>query len=226
MTEAAANVVAGCRVLGGEEAGDPVWGHVSVRDPDGRGAWIKAGARGFSEVASEDVVLVSFDGELLAGTARVPREYPLHTEILRARDDVNSVVHTHSPHAIALAATGQELHAFSNAAGPFAGGVPRFTRAVGLIDTPELGSELATALGAARAAFMTGHGAVTAGSSVGVAVVTAVLLERACHLQLVVNGAGGLASDLADPGDRYAHTAADHYMLRTWEYLLRQVARD
>jgi len=221
----AAAVVSGCRVLGAQDMGDPVWGHVSVRDPDGRGLWLKAGPKGFDEVREPDVILIDFNGERLIGEHRVPLEYPLHSEILRSRPDVGSVVHAHPPHAIALAATGLRLQAFSNAAGPFAAGVPVYERPVGLIDTAPLGTELAESLGDARALFLTGHGILTTGSSVATAVVTAILLERASQLQLLAAAAGGVAAELADPGARYAHTESEMYMTRTWEYLLRQVAR-
>jgi ribulose-5-phosphate 4-epimerase/fuculose-1-phosphate aldolase len=221
-TSPESDVVAGCRVLGAQDVGDPVWGHVSLRDADGRGAWIKAGPLAFDEVTTRDVVLVDFDGNVLSGQHRAPLEYPLHTEILRLRADVNSVVHAHPPYSIALGATGQRLQVFSNAAGPFAAGVPRYTRPVGLIDSSELGVELAECLGDARAALMAGHGVVTAGTSVGAAVSTAILLERACHLHLTVAAVGGLDPALADPGDRYRHTSSEQYLMRTWEYLLRQ----
>jgi ribulose-5-phosphate 4-epimerase/fuculose-1-phosphate aldolase len=224
ITSPESDVVDGCRVLGTQDVGDPVWGHVSLRDVHGRGAWIKAGPLGFDEATAEDVVLVDFDGNVLSGHHRVPLEYPLHTEILRLRADVNSVVHVHPPYSIALGATGQRLQVFSNAAGPFAAGVPRYTRPVGLIDSSDLGVELAECLGGARAALMAGHGVVTVGASVGSSVSAAILLERACHLHLTVASAGGLDPTLADPGDRYRHTTSEQYLLRTWEYLLRSVA--
>lgn len=223
-TSPESQILDGCRVLGTQDVGDPVWGHVSIRDPDGRGVWLKAGPLGFDEVTANDVVLVGFDGGVLAGRHRAPLEYPLHTEILRRRADVNSVVHVHPPHSIARGATGQRLQVFSNAAGPFAGGVPRYTRPVGLIDSAELGAELADCLGQARATLMAGHGVVTAGASVGSAVTTAILLERACQLHLAVAAAGGLDPALADPGERYRHTASEPYVMRTWEYLLRSAA--
>jgi len=173
-----------------------VWGHVSRRDPDGRGAWIKGGPRGFDEVSDADVVFIDFDGRRLSGPIDTPpREYPLHTEILRSRGDVMSVVHVHPPHAIALAATGAPLQVFSNA----------------------------ECLGQARAVFLVGHGIVTVGASVAVAVMTALLLERACRLQLLAAAGGGIAPALEQPGRRYEHTESDAYMLRSWEHLLRRV---
>lgn len=219
----ATQVVDGCHVLGATDPGDPVWGHVSLRDADAGGVWIKAGPLGFDEISEDDVVLIDFDGNVLAGTHAVPLEYPLHTEILRARPEINSVVHAHPPYAIALSATGRQLRAFSNAAGPFVHGVPRYERAVGLIDTQELGIELARALDTAAVAFMVGHGIVSVGSGVATSVTTAILLERACRLQLLADDAGGISDSLIEPGGRYVHTESDRYLLRSWDYMLRGV---
>jgi ribulose-5-phosphate 4-epimerase/fuculose-1-phosphate aldolase len=184
--------------------------------------WVKAGPRGFEEVGDDDAVLIDLDGRCLAGQHRVPLEYPLHTEVLRARREVGSVVHVHPPYAIALAATGRPLHAFSNGAGPFAGGVPRFEREVGLVDTPELGAEVADCLGQSRAVFLVGHGVLTVGSSVATAVMTTLLLEHACRLELLAAAGGGVLPALEQPGRRYAHTESETYMLRSWAHLLRR----
>jgi L-ribulose-5-phosphate 4-epimerase len=219
----AGDIVTGCRVLGSADHGDPVWGHVSRRDQGERGVWLKAGGQGFDEVAEDDIILIDFEGSPLAGSLSAPLEYPLHTEILRARADVGSVVHCHPPCAIALAAAGQPLHAFSNSAGMFAAGVPRFERTVGLINTAELGAAVAECLGDSRALFLVGHGIVTVGSSVATAVMNAVLLERACRLQILATAAGGVAAAMQQPGRRYAHAESDAYLLRSWDYLVRQL---
>jgi ribulose-5-phosphate 4-epimerase/fuculose-1-phosphate aldolase len=184
---------------------------------------MKAGPQGFDEVTESDVILLDFDGGRLSGDHTVPFEYPLHTEILRARADVGSVVHVHSPYATAFGVTGQPFYAFSNGAGPFArDGVPRFERAVGLINSPELGAELARSLGAARAALLVAHGTVAVGSSVATSVMTAILLERACRLQVLATAAGGLAPAYRNPGERYVHAESDRYLMRSWDYLLRR----
>ena len=78
-------VVTACRVLGDNDLGDMVWGHVSVRDPDGRGIWMKPHMYGFEEIEREQVLLVTFDGDVLEGKGRRHGEYPIHTEIMRAR---------------------------------------------------------------------------------------------------------------------------------------------
>ena len=91
------------RALGAGGQSDMVWGHASVRDPGGRGVWMKAASWGFEEIGPDQVVLVSPDGDVLDGAGRRHIEYPIHTQVMLARDDVNAVVHTHPPAACAFA---------------------------------------------------------------------------------------------------------------------------
>ena len=44
---ALALAVDGCRALAAAGQADMVWGHPSVRDPEGRGVWMKASGWGF-----------------------------------------------------------------------------------------------------------------------------------------------------------------------------------
>jgi len=92
------------RALAAAGQADMVWGHASVRDPDGRGAWMKSAGWGLEEVDPGKVVLVGPDGSVLEGAGPRHIEYPIHAEIMAARPDVGSVVHTHSPAACAFAA--------------------------------------------------------------------------------------------------------------------------
>src|SRR5687768_13397120 len=124
----------GCRVLGEAGQGDLIWGHVSARDPEGRGVWMKASGLGLGEVGPADVVLVSWDGEVLAGEGRRHAEYPIHTEVIRRRDDVGSVIHTHSPAAVALGALDVPLRPISHEANLFVpDDLARFTATADLI---------------------------------------------------------------------------------------------
>lgn len=172
---------------------DMVWGHASIRDPEGRGVWMKASEWGFEEVTDERVVLVSPEGEVLAGSAKRHIEYPIHTELMAARSDVNSVVHTHAPAATAFAALAVPLKAISHDAVPFADpDVPRFTLTGALIRSRELGQALAETIGDAAGCLIPRHGLVTVGEDAATAVMRAVLLERACRVQLTAMAAGAL----------------------------------
>src|SRR4051794_6282332 len=110
MTNAIRDLVAtSSQVLASEGHGDLIWGHASARDPQGRGVWIKSAEWGLEEVTADHVHLVDGDGTVLAGEGKRHSEFPIHTEIMATRSDVGGVVHTHSPNAVALAATEQPL---------------------------------------------------------------------------------------------------------------------
>ena len=197
MTEDLRELVSlGCRVLGDAGQGDLIWGHVSARDAEGRGVWMKASGLGFEEVRPEDVILVSWDGEVLAGKGRRHAEYPIHTEVMRRRGDVGSVIHTHSPAAVALGSLGVPLRPISHEANLF---VPedlaRFTLTTDLILTAGLGEQVADgARATATPACWSTTGSSSPRADVPTATVTAYLLDRACQMQLTAMAAGELAS--------------------------------
>ena len=121
-----------------------VWGHASVRDPGGRGAWMKSAGWGLEEIDGEKVILVGPDGSVRDGTGSRHIEYPIHTEIMAARPDVGSVVHTHSRAANEFAALDVPLRPLDHAGSLFCyPDIPRFTLTGGLIKTQALGATLA-----------------------------------------------------------------------------------
>jgi L-fuculose-phosphate aldolase len=60
-------------------------------------------------LSPEDICLVDMAGDQLAGRKPRSSEVLLHLEILRARPDVQSVVHCHPPHATAFAVTREPI---------------------------------------------------------------------------------------------------------------------
>lgn len=222
-------VALGCRILGANGHDDYVWGHVSARDPLGRGIWMKASTFGFEEITPDRVILVSFDGDVLDGAAPRHSEWPIHTEVMRARGDVGSVVHSHPPYCIAMGASGQPMRPVSHAGTLFVPpDVPRFTKTAELIVTPELGLDVAGQLGVGHALFLVNHGIVTAGKDVRDAVIRAVLLEKAARQQLLVHAFGGPERWSPDPESlRKRETVwAEHHLVMLWEYLTRRLEVD
>jgi len=222
--EAIALVVQGSRALAAAGQSDMVWGHASVRDPQGRGAWMKASGWGFEEIDEAKVVLVSPQGEVLHGTGRRHIEYPIHTEIMARRGEVGAVVHTHSDAANAFAALDVPLRPLNHAGSLFSyPDVPRFTLTGGLISTNELGQALAEALGSAPACLMPQHGLVATGKDLPEAVMTALLLDRACRTQLTAMAAGPLTrwGSEEDTVAKRAVVWSDSQLRAGWEYLVR-----
>jgi ribulose-5-phosphate 4-epimerase/fuculose-1-phosphate aldolase len=215
------------RALASAGQADMVWGHASVRDPAGRGAWMKSAGWGLEEIDASRIALVSPDGEVAGGTGPRHIEYPIHTEIMAARPDVGSVVHTHSPAANEFAALDVPLLALDHAGSLFCyPDIPRFTLTGGLIKTRNLGAALAGLLGEARACLMPQHGIVAVGHDAPTAVMTAVLLDRACRTQLTAMAAGPLRrwGGEQDTVAKRADVWSDRQMQAGWQYLLRRSA--
>jgi ribulose-5-phosphate 4-epimerase/fuculose-1-phosphate aldolase len=223
--EAIALAVDGCRVLTTAGQSDMVWGHPSVRDPDGRGIWMKCSGWGFEEIDASRIVLVNTAGSVLAGSGPRHIEYPIHTEIMAARPEVGAVVHTHSAAACALAALDVPVRPLDHAGSLFCyPEIPRFTLTGGLIKTRALGQALAEALGDAVACLLPQHGIVTVGADMAAAVMTAVLLDRACRTQLTAMAAGPLRrwGGEEDTVAKRADVWSPGQLRAGYEYLLRQ----
>jgi len=225
VDELRAEVALGCRILDREDLGDFVWGHVSARDPDGRGVWMKAASWGFDEIGPGQVILVSWNGDVLEGDGKRHSEYAIHTELMRARDDVSSVVHTHAPWSIAFASTSEPLRPVSHDGTLFVPpDIARFTKTGDLILTAELGRDLAATVGDRNAALMVHHGVVTCGADVPNAVMTAVFLERACRTNLRALAAGGPKSWSSDE-EALAKREHVYSAQMAWNYLARRLGR-
>jgi L-fuculose-phosphate aldolase len=217
-------VALGCRILGVEDQGDFVWGHVSARDPDGRGIWMKAAGWGFDEMEAEHVILVSWDGDVLEGDGRRHFEHPIHSELMRARPDVQSVVHTHAPWAVSFASTAEPLRPVSHEGTLFVPpDVARFTQTGDLIVSPALGADLARTVGDRNAALMVHHGIVTCGPDVPTAVFNAVFLERACRANMRALMAGG-PKTWSNDVEALAKREHVYSPQAAWDYFARRFA--
>jgi L-ribulose-5-phosphate 4-epimerase len=219
-------VARGCNILGANGHDDYVWGHVSARDPGGRGIWMKAATYGFEEITADHVILVSFDGEVLDGAHPRHSEWPIHTEILRARPEVNAVVHSHPAHSIAVGAAGKPLRPLSHAGTLFVPpDLPRFTKTADLIITPEMGRDVAGELGGQSAMLLVNHGIVTTGKDIRDAVIRAVLLEKAAHQQVLTYALGEPVhwSDDAEALAKRETVWAEQHLVMLWEYLSRTI---
>jgi ribulose-5-phosphate 4-epimerase/fuculose-1-phosphate aldolase len=134
-------------------------------------------------------------------------------------------VHTHSDAANAFSALDVPLRPLSHAGSLFSyPDVPRFTLTGGLIRSRELGQSLADALGEAPACLIPQHGLVAVGPDLPAAVMTAVLLDRACRTQLTAMAAGSLArwGSEEDTVAKRAEVWSESQMRAGWDYLVRK----
>lgn len=180
-----------CRILAMEGHNDMSLGHMSFRDPQGRGLWLKRAQRGLDEIqGSSDFILIDFDGKQLENAGFCHSEWPIHSEIMRARADVNVVGHTHAYYSVLFSAAEQELQPLNHEGANIAGNLAHFDLTAGLINTKELGVALAQSLGKASVVLMKNHGITFVGASPEEATLYGVYMERACKAQIEIAATG------------------------------------
>ncbi len=164
--------------------GDATLGHVSGRPKGANDFWIKRAGIGLEEVHSRDVVLVNLNGRKRSGNGRLHVEIPLHSEIYRARAEVGGIVHVHPLCATIIGSSRKSLRPLTHEGVLFAD-APQFRKTSNIISTPALGRAVARALSRHRVLFLSNHGVVVVGQDPEEACVLTILLERACHVQLL-----------------------------------------
>ncbi len=172
-----ADLVIANHVLAHENVVDG-FGHVSVRDPQNAERYRLARSMAPALVTEADIMTYDLDSNPLDANGRASYlERFIHGAIYKARSDVHSVVHAHTPSVIPFAASSVRLRPIYHMASFLGAGVPVFEiRDAGgpatdmLVKTNALGDALARTLGTANVALMRGHGMVAVGASIPEAV--------------------------------------------------------
>jgi ribulose-5-phosphate 4-epimerase/fuculose-1-phosphate aldolase len=216
-----------CRVIALYGHEDKTLGHLSWRDPGGRGVWIKSAHKGLAEIkSSEDFVLIDMDGKRLAGDAPLHKEWPIHTEIIRSRPEINVVGHTHPFYACLLAATNEDLMGIAHEGCYFNAHVPRYRGTSFLIDTHQLGVDLKNALGDHLIVLMNNHGLTFCGSNLAEACTLAIVFEKACKQQITLKatGYGMIQPDREEIALKARNLSRLGILSGFWDYYKRQLA--
>ena len=207
------------------------FGHVSVRHDRSPGHFLLARNMAPALVTAADIVTFDLDGNALdAAGRRVYLERFIHGELYRARPDVVSVVHSHSPSVIPFGATRTPLRPIYHMSGFLGAGSALFEiRDVAgatdmLIRDNALGRALAQSLGSRALVLMRGHGATVVGGSIEQAVFRAVYTETNARLQSQAIALGEVVYlDEAEAAKSAATN--DTQIARAWDLWQRQVER-
>jgi ribulose-5-phosphate 4-epimerase/fuculose-1-phosphate aldolase len=175
------DLVAANRILYAQKIVDGL-GHVSVRHDKHPDMYVLAAERAPGLVTRRDLAIYDLDSN--ARTLRDRRPYNerfIHGEIYKARPDINSVVHCHTPSFLPFCVCQVGLRPLYHMSGFLGRGVARFeirdfcaTPTDMLVSNPALGKGLAQSLGDKQIVLMRGHGATMAGQSIKHAVFRAI----------------------------------------------------
>lgn len=174
--EARAAIVAAMRRLDATGLNRGASGNVSLRFGE---AMLITPSAVVPEVLTPDLVarmdLADEEGAWV-GPRRPSTEWRFHRDILRARADVNAVVHTHSPHATVLAIARREIPAVHYMIAGFGGPTIRCS-GYATFGTEELSREALAALEGRNGCLLANHGAITVAPTLARALWLAVELE-------------------------------------------------
>ncbi len=166
-----------------------VGGNASIRIEGSEEVLITPSGLYKPELKTEDIVKIDLSGNTLEGIFKPSIEWYFHTAIYRNRQDVNAVIHTHSPVTTGLALAGKKLEPITLEAAVMLADVPILEfRYPG---TKELGDLVGENILGHRAVILQNHGVVAVGYDLIEAITTIEVLEEVSMMTFVASHFGG-----------------------------------
>jgi len=200
-------------------------GHVSVRHNADPERFLISRSLAPELVTAADILEYDLDGDAidLRGRAQYSERY-IHAAIYRARPDVNSVVHNHSPAVIPFTVSDVPMRPIYHMASFMLEGLPVFDIRDEsgitdmLVSSPERAKGLVAALGDSAAVLMRGHGIAVTGPSLPFSVGRSIYTQINADLQQRAIALGGSVEYL-DPLEAQAMLDAgeNRGYSRSWE---------
>jgi HCOMODA/2-hydroxy-3-carboxy-muconic semialdehyde decarboxylase len=225
------DLAAASRILAAQGVVDG-FGHVSMRHPSAPDRYLMARSVAPALVTPGDIIEYDLDSNACNANGRVSfLERFIHGGIYKARPDIMSVVHSHSPSVIPFGLVGVPMQAMFHSAAFIAAGVPvfdirdRFGATDMLVGNAAKGVALAEVMGDRDIVLMRGHGAVACGPTLQASVFRSVYTEvnaRIQHWTLALGGGAPMAA-LDDEEGRLADAINQTAGRRAWDLWRTQV---
>ncbi|MFQ5871831.1 MAG: class II aldolase/adducin family protein [Candidatus Geothermarchaeales archaeon] len=164
-------------------------GNVSARVRDMEKMAITPSLVPYKEMKVEDIVVVNFQGEVVAGHRNPSAETKMHAAIYRARPEAGGVVHSHSVYASALAVLHETIPPLIDEQVALLGGEVKVA-GYGVPGSEELAKNAAQALEQRDATLLANHGVVCCGKSLSLALRNALLVERLAQTYVIARMTG------------------------------------
>lgn len=153
-------------------------GNLSIFDRETGRMYITPGSYPYEIMTVEDVMVIDLDGNILDGPHKPSSEWRMHAAVYRAKEDVNAIVHTHSPYATAFAINNMNIPVVLYEIVFFLGGdIPCAEGAIP--GTPAVGENCVKVLDKRYGCLMGNHGALAIGDTLQRAYTRAVYIEDA-----------------------------------------------
>lgn len=226
-----ADLAAASRILAKQGVVDG-FGHVSMRHPLNPSRYLMSRSKAPALVTPEDIIEYDLESVAVNANGRASfLERFIHSEIYKARADVCSVVHSHSPSVVPFGLVKIKMQAmFHNAA--FLAKEPaifdiseKFGDTDMLVGNVEKGQALAEVMGPKDVVMMRAHGSVACGPTLQTAVFRAVYTEvnaRIQHMAQALSQGLPLAS-LSEKEGELADVVNQNAGMRAWDLWRAQI---
>jgi L-fuculose-phosphate aldolase len=183
-------IVQGCRTMAASGLTQGTSGNIGARHRDR--LIVTPSAVPYDALAPEMLATLPLDGADDAWEGPLPpsTEWRFHRDILRARPEAGAVVHTHSPHATALAIARRPIPACHYMVAAFGGADVRVA-GYATFGTPALSRAALAALEGRHACLLANHGAIAVGPTLERAMWLAAELETLARQYILSLQAGG-----------------------------------
>lgn len=179
-----ANIVMACKVLVDQRLDSGPFGNVSVRVPDTDEFYVNPMGLTFNEIETDNILLMSLQGEVLEGRGEPhPGEF-IHREIYRLRKDVKAIVHTHSDNTVALSLLGCEIEPFTQLGASIYADQGVYTDFTGPVRTSDEGVAIAKSLGDKSLVIAKNHGLFAVGNTLAAALWDFIVADQAAKIHL------------------------------------------
>jgi HCOMODA/2-hydroxy-3-carboxy-muconic semialdehyde decarboxylase len=232
LLEARRELALGNRIVANEGVLD-AFGHVSMRHPENPNRYFLSRSRAPQLVAPDDFIEYDLESQPIREPSVTQySERVIHGEIYKARPEVMSVCHHHSPAFMPLLATGTDyvpvfhLGAVGGIKPPFWDQHDEFGDTNMLVVKPEEGRSLARALGRHSLVLMNRHGATVVGGNVQELVFRTVYSCRNAEFQYQAQILGKFVPLHRGEIERAASlNSQPNVTSRTWEYWAMRLER-
>lgn len=97
-------------------------GTVCARDPETGYIAITASGMDYDDMSWEDICIIDDEMNVIDGKRRISVASDMFIEVMKARKDINAVIHTHSRYATSFACVGKEIPVVTTTQGNICGG--------------------------------------------------------------------------------------------------------
>jgi HCOMODA/2-hydroxy-3-carboxy-muconic semialdehyde decarboxylase len=209
------------------------FGHISVRHPEKPEHYLLARSRSPELIEPMDILEFNLDSEVLTPGDLLPYgECVIHGEILRARPDVNAVVHHHAPAILPFCVTDEKLVPIMGLGATMGTTVPLWDSQDEFGDTPmvlttkEHGASLARTLGQNAMVLMRRHGATVVGASLQEVVFRSIHTHRNAELLLRAKALGTVTPLTRGETEQACdYSLRERPMGRAWEYWVTRLTK-